>query len=327
MPKPLPFLNSDLLLPPVSPERYAYFANASRHPFDASAAKPSLLNAWWLAECSLAAYANEAMAADIFSLGGLRIADGGVITGTGYGGRCFVLVDDDKIILAFRGTQTVKTSHLADVDTFREQVSKVLRDVTTDAKTVRTPWGGRSGGTVHKGFADSLAEMLPLIRTQLERLRAENPARRLWLTGHSLGAALATLAADCLEEVQGLHLFGSPQVGDHEFAQSMQMNGWRFRHHADVISWAPSPLLGYHHVEPGAYFDRDGVLGSEPGKTGLLTDWWKGVPGYAADAWTSLLEGSFSGLAPEAFNDHAPLFYAVLTWNAYEAGQNSSPVQ
>lgn len=319
MPKPLPALDSSLLLPPVSPEQYAYFDKAAEHRFDAGAAEPSLRNAWWLAECSLAAYADEELAAHLFGTGGLSIAANGVISGRRYGGRCYVLVDDEKIILAFRGTQTVKTSHLASLTAFRDQMSKVLRDMTTDAKARRVPWAGRSSGTVHRGFAQSLAEMLPEIEGLVDELRAQNPARRLWLTGHSLGAALATLAADCLDEVQGIHVFGSPQVGDREFAEKVRFNGWRFRHHADVISWAPSRLLGYCHVQPCTYFDRAGNAVPEPDNTGLLTDWWKGVPGNATDALASLREGSFSGLAPEALNDHAPLFYAVLVWNAYEA--------
>ncbi|MDB6118017.1 MAG: triacylglycerol lipase [Verrucomicrobiaceae bacterium] len=319
MPKPRPILDSSLLLPPVSPEQYAYFENAAEHPFQADAAEPSLVNAWWLAECGLAAYAHEAMAAQIYRLGGLRIA--GTVSGTHFGGCCYVLVDEKKIILAFRGTRVVKADHLKDAETFRKQVRKVLRDVSTDAKVRQVPWAGRSGGMVHRGFADSFNELLPNIQNLVALLRAENPQLHLWLTGHSLGAALATLAAECLDDVQGIHLFGSPQVGDSEFALKFVLRGWRFRHHADVICWAPSGMLGYQHVKPGAYFDCDGLPGTEPHSIGLLSDWLKGLPGNAVDVWASLRQGGFSSLAPEAFNDHAPIFYAVLTWNAYEAQQ------
>ena len=253
------------------------------------------------------------MAAEIYALGGWRIA--ATVTGPRYGGRCFVLENDEAIVLAFRGTQTIKPEILTGIGAFREQMRKVLRDITTDAKTVRIPWNGRSGGTVHKGFADSLGELLLHIKPHI----AHSPSRKLWLTGHSLGAGLATLAADVLDDVQGIHTFGSPQVGDQAFAVNFKLKGWRFRHHADAITWAPSRLLGYRHVEPGAYFDLDGRLVDEPNAIGLLTDWWKGVPGNTADALASMREGSFSGLAPEALNDHAPLNYAVLTWNAFEA--------
>ncbi len=319
MAKPLPPLDSASLLPPVAPSLYRYFENAEAHPFDAGASEPSLRNAWWLAECSLAAYAEEAMAAEIFGLGGLRIVDGGVLSGARFGGRCYVLADDEKIILAFRGTQVVKAEHVSNAGALRDQVTKVLRDLSTDAKVRRVPWTGPSGGSVHRGFLDSFNELLPLIQGRLEALRAESSGRRLWLTGHSLGAALATLAADCLDDVQGIHVFGSPQVGDHDFATRMRLRGWRFRHHADAVAWAPSRLLGYQHVGPGLYFDRNGEAQPEPDKTGLLLDWLKGAMSNAADAWSALRDGNLAGLAPEAINDHAPLCYAVLAWNAYEA--------
>ena len=319
MPKPLPALDSSLLLPPVSPTQYRYFENAQDHPFRVDEESPSLRNAWWMAECSLAAYAEPEMAEEIFTAGGLRIADGGVISGPSQGGRCFVLESDGAIIVAFRGTQTVKEEQLANIEAIRKQWAKVMRDVTTDAKVVMVPWSGRAGGNVHKGFADSLGEMLAAIRAVIASLRRPGIEHKLWITGHSLGAALATLAADVLEGVHGIHTFGSPQVGDEEFANNVALKGWRIRNHADGITWAPSRLLGYRHVRPGFYFDRKGEFSEEPDAAGLLLDWLKGVPANLGDVIDSLHDGHLSGLAPEAINDHAPIFYCTLTWNAYEA--------
>lgn len=310
--KPLPSLDVSLLLPPVAADRYAYFANAGAHPFEAAA--PSLHNAWRLAECSFAAYAEPGQARDIFGAAGLRA--GPPIHGTLRGGQGYVLSDEEKIIVTFRGSHVLKPEHLSGLAPFHDMVRKVVRDLTTNASVQLVPWSGRSGGRVHRGFAASLEELLPQLIEQVKVLRRERPERRLWLTGHSLGAGLATLAADRLEGVDGLHTFGSPHVGDAAFAARFDVPGWRFRNHADAIAWLPGTLLGYVHTRGGKYFNRHDELIDEPGPLTLLSDGVSGLPAAARASLEALLQGQAGALAPEALNDHAPIMYAVKTWNA-----------
>jgi triacylglycerol lipase len=207
--KTIPAITAGLLLPPVSPERYKYFENEAKHPFDVTSAEPTLLQAWWLAECSLAAYADQAMAEGMFRRGDLKLAGKAPVLGKRFGGQSYVVADDKKIIVVFRGTQVVKSEHVGSIDRLHDTVKKTLRDMLTDAKVKLVPWTGRSGGMVHQGFAESLNEMLPGINERIDALKLEKPERKLWLTGHSLGAALATLAADRIEGVQGLHTAGA----------------------------------------------------------------------------------------------------------------------
>jgi len=85
------------------------------------------------------------------------------------------------------------------------------------------------------------------------------PNARLAVTGHSLGAALATLAAiDIVEIAQKnitfLYNFGSPRVGNPEFAQNfdkMFPHMYRVVNYKDIIPHlAPENSLGleYYHV-------------------------------------------------------------------------------
>jgi hypothetical protein len=89
-------------------------------------------------------------------------------------------------------------------------------DVTT------RPWSDFPGG-VHRGFAGMLDGGWPDLVAALEDLRdREQP---VWLTGHSLGGALAALAGARLARdgipVAGVHTFAAPRVGDREFASAM----------------------------------------------------------------------------------------------------------
>lgn len=82
-----------------------------------------------------------------------------------------VLSDADKVIVAFRGTQP-----------------KDLQDWMSDTEAILVPG---PAGMAHKGFLDALNLVYPELRQTVARL--QNRSQALWVTGHSLGAALATL--------------------------------------------------------------------------------------------------------------------------------------
>ncbi len=72
-----------------------------------------------------------------------------------------------------------------------------------------------AGGNVHRGFRNILMALWDTIATALEPI--DKP---LYYTGHSLGGALATLAAS-LRSPGAVYTFGAPRIGDAEFAQTL----------------------------------------------------------------------------------------------------------
>ena len=98
-------------------------------------------------------------------------------------------------VLAFRGTELI------------------LGDWITILRARQVAWA--EGGRVHGGFADGLAAVWSDLAPRL----AAAPGRRLY-TGHSLGAALATLAAT-RERPHALYTYGSPRVGDDAFLRTL----------------------------------------------------------------------------------------------------------
>src|SRR6185436_8028300 len=125
-------------------------------------------------------------------------------------------------IVAFRGTQTHEPL-----------------DWITDAKFL--PVGGPGGfGLIHQGFHRALDAVFPQLLAAIERLR--DNGQNLWFTGHSLGGALALLAAWRVKVesqdkhwAQGIYTFGQPSIGDMVFARKyddlLQSRTFRFVNH------------------------------------------------------------------------------------------------
>ena len=99
-------------------------------------------------------------------------------------------------VLAFRGTQQVK-DWMTNLDAATTQVCSS---------------GGRVLGNVHRGFNDAFLS----VRAQIGPLLQDDEDLPLFITGHSLGGALATLATWYLngDSLAACYTFGAPRVGD-----------------------------------------------------------------------------------------------------------------
>jgi hypothetical protein len=155
----------------------------------------------------------------------------------GRGTHCFLvlrnLVDKDKklAVVAFRGTDADDPFDLAD-----------------DADIVLTSW--QKGGRVHRGFANALEEIWPDLDRALQPIDC-----RILFTGHSLGAAMATLLASA-RKPDFLYTFGSPRVGDAEFVSRLDDIPYvRYVDCCDLVARLPPDPLGYMHVGKPYYIN------------------------------------------------------------------------
>lgn len=125
----------------------------------------------------------------------------------------------------------------------------VLRDWLTDARG--SLQSGPRGHLVHAGFNETFKSL----REQLRAAVAGSHPAAIHCVGHSLGGALAALAADSLaaDGCRDLYLytFGSPRVGLRPFAADLTrtlgaQRIHRVYHDADPVSMIP--LFPYAHV-------------------------------------------------------------------------------
>ncbi len=99
------------------------------------------------------------------------------------------------------------------------------------------------GGRVHQGFSEALDLVWDQVRRPVQF--AVRSGSRIWLTGHSLGGALAVLAgARLMAEslpVAAVYTFGAPRVGDGAFAAAYRPVLHRVEHANDIVCLVPPP--------------------------------------------------------------------------------------
>lgn len=153
-------------------------------------------------------------------------------------------------------------------------------DILTDLKAhkVDHDWGAGPRGRVHAGFKAALEPVWHKVAAALRGFRRARGGLSVWFTGHSLGGALATLAAararaDGPFPVAGLVTFGCPRVGDLDFVEDLTAElgerVWRIVNNSDIV---PRLLcLTYLHLGVMLYLTRRGRLLQNP--SGLFVLW------------------------------------------------------
>lgn len=161
--------------------------------------------------------------------------------------QAFCAVNNEIIVISFRGTESIN-------------------DWVTDLKVKLVP---SRVGRIHYGFNEALNYIWKELSHAIFDFRDNEQS--IWITGHSLGGALATLAADRLVaefvEVKGLYTFGQPRVGDKTFVlnfdNEMKERTFRFVHDEDIVPTVPKLIQGYQHIGTECYFDRDNKMYTE----------------------------------------------------------------
>lgn len=166
----------------------------------------------------------------------------------------FVLSSDTANLILFRGTQRVEE--------WIDNLIALQQDYqVSDAKQ---PYG-----KTHAGFADAYQQIFDPIPPDIAKQL--NPAVPCYISGHSLGAALATLAAidialkvpEIRPKLQ-LYTYASPRVGDAVFAKAhsdLIPNSYRVVNLGDVVPLVPPTKLRgtYAHIgQEWAFLSQNG---------------------------------------------------------------------
>lgn len=298
----LPPTWKNLFYPPEKSE-YTYFAGRDEYPFTTSG---KFGKAAWAADASLLSYQRygpNPMPEEDFRnhLRGLeyQLVRTGLTTGT----EGYFAWRDEFAILAFRGTEI-----------------RDLKDAFIDVSVLLVPEPALSLtlSMAHNGFHQALNSVWDEVHGYLLDYRRAHPQSEVCFTGHSLGAALATLAVSRFEGGgASLYTFGCPRVGNAAFCERVvgraDLGVYRLANGNDPVTHIAPQDFGYRHTSPpllhinyvgqidemviapvGDWADLAVVIRGLP-RAGLVTDLNSPAPAYLVD--------------------HSPAQYCIRLWN------------
>lgn len=155
----------------------------------------------------------------------------------------FIAESPEQIVVAFRGTRT-------------------FEDNESDQDLYQVPYPFvKAAGESHRGFTSIYASARDELLAQVSRLSAN---KRLAVAGHSLGGALAVLAAvdiaansDFASPI--VYTYGSPRAGDPVFAERYDRivpNSFRVANVHDIIPTLPDRAYPPPFTVKGLYYQH-----------------------------------------------------------------------
>lgn len=227
--------------------------------------------------------------------------------------QAYLLDSTDRLVVVFRGTEP-----------------KVPADIVTDARfsQIKSDWlpEEADGARVHAGFAAALESVWDEVESAFHF--PGGSAKTVVFCGHSLGGALAVLAAarflagdpERRRHFGGLYTIGQPRVGNKDFASwaQRQFAGRYVRavNNRDAVPRLPPLGTSYHHFGTVHYFDASGSLWVDPSWFFRFLDYAlpeEAVEGASGPDWVRTLK--------EAATDHSAGDYASLYKQTAEIAQ------
>ena len=195
------------------------------------------------------------------------------------GTECYVLTCPKNYVVVFRGTEPTS-----------------WEDIKADVQF-------RKKGGIHRGFKAALDDVWDDL---FDDYNKNSEGKQLVVTGHSLGAALATLYSHRIcDSNSACYTFGSPRVGTPKQTKKMSFTAYRFRNNNDIVTKVPPEFLGFSHKsDKTTYFDIDGNVKEGYSRWYMISQWFKGTG-------RGLLKGKVDG-----FSDHSMGGYHELCQRA-----------
>ena len=278
-------------------EATVYFAISNPAPLQINSNNFNISNAWWLAEISRLIYHDNFYNDKNIDLGSFQYEKVGYINNKNTSTQAAllkVIQDSPCLVIVFRGTDEIY-------------------DWNTNAHAYQMAFG--EAGKVHNGFKKAYIS----IREELFEHIKDN-ALPVFITGHSLGAALATLAASELyrnKHFDSCYAFGSPRIGNPEFIDSIKCEQiYRVINNSDIVTTIPIDFTRtkYKHIGFPYLIDDKGELlegMSEIEIYAYQKSKLQGLKEYAVLKIFNRDSKPFREDLPAFLADHAPVNYVL----------------
>ena len=167
------------------------------------------------------------------------------------------------IVVAFRGSKN-----------FDQAIRQFL-------ETLVTPKIRFLNGEVQTSWKKGFDVLWPSMKAEVNTLVSQNPSYQIWVTGHSMGEAMASLASTWLAYYNVapgkniiLYTFGMPRVANYDYAlqhDQLVNNSWRVVNDNDLVPHFPivlsvSILNGPYHHGVEAFYSQEAISVYSPHK-------------------------------------------------------------
>jgi triacylglycerol lipase len=230
-------------------------------PLDPTNSAHSIPNALALAKACKLVYSDEAeIKAGLAAAIGLPLREFKFFTVPATDTQAFLAGFEGAMVLCFRGSGS-------------------RQDWLQNSQILPVPF--HQGGTIHIGFRNAIDSITPFINDTLTEWAGQG--RTFWITGHSLGGALAMLSAAYLRfpadptrmvprPFAGLYTFGQPRVGNKLFCDACSTDFgaryFRYINNSDIVTRIPPREVGYWHTGFDQYIDPYDKIHQDP-------VWWQ----------------------------------------------------
>ncbi|EAR87802.2 lipase family protein (macronuclear) [Tetrahymena thermophila SB210] len=171
--------------------------------------------------------------------------------------------DYEQNLFGYIGYQPQKNQILV---VFRGSILSDKKNVLIDLDILKINYPFCQNCKVSKGFLGAYQKLKSQANKLIQEYKQRYNDAQIVATGHSLGAALASLfVVDVFEtfnyQVDYMFTFGSPRVGNQHFANYFNQiispdNNFRVFKGKDSIARFPSSTIGYNHFGQGVYYDE-----------------------------------------------------------------------
>jgi hypothetical protein len=307
---------------------YKYFAKPPDFATSPKIGELNLLKAAWMADASMLSYGRVGpdwipvdQVKKVLAGAGLTEFDPiGDWSEDAHGTQGFFAFNDDFAILCFRGTEVSDWEDFAtDLAAWPVEESLATEQPDLPIPSLRAVFH-HNAPAVHGGFQAALNEVWTRVAADLAAYRALSP-NEIFFTGHSLGAALATLAVARFGGGNAsLYTVGSPRVGNLAFTDKVRgaatQGQFRLVDNHDLVTRVPPRLMLYEHI-PGSLYqiDADGNVLDRTADPSAEPDDEQEVYRDLQSLSELRFPIDLDGTPPDDLYDHSPGRYCNRLWN------------
>ena len=184
------------------------------------------------------------------------------------GAQAHIAANEKEIIVAFRGTEPNE-----------------FNDIKADLKAYH-----KDG--FHGGFYNEYKKLQSDILDRLNKLQRAMD-RPIYITGHSLGGAMATVAAYHMPYASGLYTFGSPRAVSIFNKRKLKVPHYRTVNNNDIVPKVPMTFMGFKHCGTLQYLNFYGNIRK-------MTYWQR-----VKDSWRGRRQALKKGQVFDGIYDHS----------------------